>query len=242
MKVSTSKNLQKEKITKDTLNKFLKLYKNKPEIKENKKLFKIMQSIFFTQLESNVQLFTSIDLTKAFETIVEKKLSHYNDRLYIGNEDKRYIESYSDSIKRKDDYLSSINHLINSCEDCKTVKQYPDFLIEDIYREQKIYHIIDAKYKLQKNIFGSHDIRQILVYSMLFNKEFSNTISNQQYIKKVIIFAKESEIDMNNIDSLKLNIDELDIFIEYDNIIECKDNLFDSRVVFIAINIIDNSL
>lgn len=228
LKISTHKNIVKDKINLDSLSKYFKLYENNKELKKNRKLLKIIKSIFFTQLKSNVQFFVSIDLTKVFEKIVENKLLNYNEYLYIGKEEEKYIEKYSDN--SKDSFLNSINHLLDNGNE--SIKQYPDYLISQGTGKEKVYHVIDAKYKLRKNIFNSSDIRQILVYSILFNKEFSKNLKNQQSIKKVIVYAEKSNIDIEEIDNLRINFSCINL----DESSEVhKENIFNSDITFIAI-------
>jgi hypothetical protein len=234
LKISSKKNMIQDNITKDSIEKYLKIYKNKKELKQNKKLFQIIKSIFYTQLDTNIQFFASIDLTKVFEQIIEKRLTSYYENLYIGEEDNSKIISFG--TRKPDRYLNSINYLLSDPN--PKIYQYPDFLIKDIYDDTNIYHIIDAKYKLKKNIFNASDIRQLLTYSILFNKGFSNILSNQKYINKIIIYANKSDIDINNIDSLKLHIAPIDLFNSNNQYIMCNDSLFDSEVLFIPIKIL----
>jgi len=217
-----------ERVSKDNLSKYLQQYKNKKEIKDNRKIYEIITLIFYTQLNNDVQFFISMNLPKIFEQLVEKKLSNYNDNLFIGDESNKSIVT---SDKVKDESLNSINYLLKDAP--KKIKQYPDFLIRDNREENEIYHVIDAKYKLEKNILNEQDIRQLLTYAILFNKEFSQNLRNQKEIKKIIIYAAKSNIDLAKIDDLKLNINPLDIY-NYTNSYE--ENLFNSIIGFISIS------
>jgi hypothetical protein len=232
LKISSHKNIINENITKETIKKYFAKYKNTKEIKQNKQLYKVVKSIFYTQLENDIQFFTSIDLTKVFEKIVETKLSNYNDRLYIGDESlKQIISKNNQSIE----YLNSINHLL---QDTNKFKQYPDFLIKDILENKDIYHILDAKYKLLGNKkYDVNDIRQVLSYAILFNKDYSQILSNQKNIKKVIVFVEQSNIDLEDIE--KLNIDYTKIDIDSSKCDSYIDNLFDSEIKLIGINILE---
>ena len=233
LKISSYKNIMNENIKKENLKKYFAKYKNTKEIKQNKQLYKIVKSIFYTQLENDIQFFTSINLTKVFEKIVEIKLSNYNERLYIGDESSHRITSKNG---HNTTHLNNINYLLN---ETKSPKQYPDFLIKDPFYAPSIYHIIDAKYKLiDSKKYDFNDIRQVLVYSVLFNKKYSQKLENQKNIKKLIIFAKYSNIDLKDIDTI--NIDTKKI-----NILSCDsdcntfiENLFDSEFKYIGINTI----
>ncbi|MCT7529513.1 hypothetical protein N5T79_10170 [Aliarcobacter cryaerophilus] len=234
LKISTQKNIVRDKISLNSLDKYFNHYKNNKELKKNRKLYKTIKSIFYTQLKSNVQFFVSIDLTKVFEKLIENKLSLYYDKLYVGKESEKCIEKYSD--KSKDIYLNSINYLLNNADN--TIKQYPDFLIKDQIDTNTMYHIIDAKYKLKKNIFNGNDIRQVLVYSILFNKEYYTNLENQKDIKKIIIYTEKSNIDINFIDNITLNFDSINLCLDsYDFF---QENLFDSNFIFIPIHTLNS--
>ena len=233
LKISSHKNIINENITKETLKKYFAKYKNTKEIKQNKQLYKVVKSIFYTQLENDIQFFTSIDLTKVFEKIVETKLSNYNDRLYIGDESSHRITSKNGHNTTR---LNNINYLLN---EIKSPKQYPDFLIKDPFNCPSIYHILDAKYKLLENkTYDSNDIRQVLAYSILFNKEYSQQLENQKNIKKLIIFAKYSNVDLKDIETINIDSKKIDI-LSCDS--DCNifiENLFDSEFKYIGINTI----
>ena len=232
LKISSHKSMVDEKPTKETISKYLLQYKNKKEIKENRKIYETIKSIFYTQLNNDIQFFMSINLPQIFEKIVEKKLHDYRDNLFIGGESQKKI---IDINGKKIESLNKINYLLKSSP---KIKQYPDFLIRDKIEEQEIYHVIDAKYKLEKNIFNESDIRQILTYAILFNKSYSKNLENQKNIKKIILYPKVSEIDLNNIDGIELNFDSLDIFRQNANYLIVEDNLFDSEIVFVGVSII----
>ncbi|MGJ0310680.1 hypothetical protein [Aliarcobacter cryaerophilus] len=232
LKISTHKNFSKDELTKKNLDKYFKKYENNKELKSNYNLFKTIKSIFYTQLEAKAYFFISIDLTKVFEKIVEKKLSLYYDKLFIGKESEKYIEDYSN--RTEDMSLNTINYLLENPQN--KIKQYPDFLIKEQLDEDEIYHIIDAKYKLEKNIFNGNDIRQILVYSILFNKEYSLHLENQKNIKKIIIYAEKSNIDINFIENIGLNFDDMDLYSDSYN--SFKENLFESNFIFVPIKTI----
>lgn len=234
IKISTHKNVRKDELFKDTLKEYFKKYKNNEELKNNYKLFNIVKSIFYTQLESNAYLFISIDLTRVFERIIEEKLKENSSNLYIGKESEKFIMRFSDNVKEIT--LNCTNHLLNNCY--KEIKQYPDFLIKADIDNTTVYHVIDAKYKLKKNIFNANDVRQILIYSILFNKEYSNILPNQKNIKKIIIYADESEINISNYENLKLNFEPINLECS-----ECKyeENVFNSKILFIPIKTIQLS-
>lgn len=230
LKISSHKNLINDNIKKENLKKYFVKYKNTKELKQNKQLYKVVKSIFYTQLENEMQFFTSIDLTKVFEKIVEKKLSNYNDALYIGDESNNKIIS-----KNNHDFtfLNDINFLF---KDIKKPKQYPDFLIKGIIEKTDIYHIVDAKYKLiESKQYDVNDIRQVLIYAILFNKQ---NLENQKNIRKIIVFAKQSNIDLKYIDKIAIDTQEIDIFSYDSNCNKYIENLFDSEMVYIGINTI----
>jgi len=229
LKISSHQNMVDERVSKENLFKYLRQYKNKKEIKENRSIYEIITSIFYTQLNNNVQFFMSINLPKIFEQLVEKKLAHYGDSLFIGDESNRKIVNHQ---KIKDEALSGINFLLKFPS---KIRQYPDFLIKDNVEEQELYHVIDVKYKLEKNILNEQDIRQILTYALLFNKEYSAQLVNQKNIKKFIIYTKSSSVKLDNIERLSLNIRNIDIFNEDNRYLVYEDNLFDSKIRFISI-------
>lgn len=234
LKISTHKSIAQDALNKKSLKKYFKKYENNKELKNNPKLFKLIKSIFYTQLKANASFFISIDLTKVFEELIEKKLSIYKENLYVGKESERSIEKSSD--KTSCEFLNTKNYLLDKVDN--SIKQYPDFLIKDQIEDKTIYHIIDAKYKLRKNIFNSSDIRQVLVYSLLFNKEFSLNLSNQKYIKKVIIYAEKSTIELADISTLELDFENIDL--NESGYEVYRDNLFDSDFIFIPISILKN--
>jgi hypothetical protein len=231
LKIGDKKNIVLEKITKDSILHYISKYKNKKEIKDNIKIYKIIESIFFTQLDKDIQFFISIDLTKVFEKLVEKKLRNHIDKLYIGDESAGSIIYAKDQTKATK--LSSVNNLIKSSK--RNLKQYPDFLIESVYSENQIFHIIDAKYKLEDNIPNENDTRQILIYSLLFNKEFSMDLNNQKYIKKIIIYAKKTKFHLDYIQDIEFNLDCINIS---DTDFEAEDNIFASNLQFIGISLL----
>jgi hypothetical protein len=231
LKIGDKKNIVLEKITKDSILHYISKYKNKKEIQDNIKIYKIIESIFFTQLDKDIQFFISVDLTKVFEKLVEKRLKNYIDNLYIGDESAGSIIYAKD--KSKNDKLNSLNNLITLTK--KDLKQYPDFLIESLYKDNSIFHIIDAKYKLEDNIPNENDTRQILIYSLLFNKEFSMNLENQIHIKKLIIYTKKTTINLDLLENL--NFSKVDIDIENSDLI-ATDNIFNSNIQFIGINIL----
>lgn len=231
LKISSHKSMIDENVSKETLAKYLLQYKNKTEIKDNVRIYETITSMFYTQLNSDVQFFMSMDLPKIFEQLVEKKLRNYSSDLFIGDESSKSIVT---SAKVKDETLNSINFLLKSGA---KIKQYPDFLIKDNMDEQEIYHVIDAKYKLEKNILNEQDIRQVLTYAILFNKEYSAQLINQKNIKKFIIYAKSSNVDLGNIENICLNVNEINIYNNNDFLVY-EDNLFDSEIVFLGVNLL----
>jgi len=235
LKISSHKNLINDNIKREKLKKYFIIYKNKKELKQNKQLYKLMKSIFLTQLEKSIDTFISIDLTKVFEKIVENKLSIYYDRLYVGDESQKKIISTNN---QNTDHLNNINYLL---QEINQPRQYPDFLIKDKKTNKTIYHVLDAKYKLlDKKQYDANDIRQILTYAILFNKQFSQILSNQKMIKKIIVFAKQSSIDLKDIDILSLDDTKIDIVnSKCDSYI---DNLFDSKIKFIGVNTLTTTI
>jgi hypothetical protein len=231
LKIGDKKNILLENISKDSILEYISKYKNKKEIKDNIKIFNIIQSIFYTQLDKDIQFFLSIDLTKVFEKIVEKRLNSHMENLYIGNESASSIIYAKDNSKAEK--LNSVNNLISSSK--RNLKQYPDFLIESKYNEEEIFHIIDAKYKLEENIPNENDTRQILIYSLLFNKEFSVNLNNQKHIKKIIVYANKSTLNLNEINEINFDLESIDL---KHSDFEAIDNIFASNINFIGINVL----
>lgn len=218
-------------ITKENILSYFSKYRIKEEILSNIKIYRIIESIFFTQMRNNSIFFISIDLTKVFEKVVEKNLENYKENLYIGDE----VSGKIYHIKNKNIYseLNSINNLLYT--NINQLKQYPDFLIEDKYDNEVIFHIVDAKYKLENSIINENDIRQVLIYSILFNKRFLNDIGKQLFINKIIIYVLESKIDLNKINELNLNLNKIDLNIPK---LIINENLFYSKIKFIGIDLI----
>ena len=208
-----SKNIKKEKL--NNLKNFFDRYKNSKELQKNKQIFQILEELFFNELENGVVFFETIDLSKFFEKIVEKRLNSY-ENLFIGDESKGKIYSKNKTIKD------------NILMDNPKIKQYPDFMIF----ENGIYHIIDAKYKLKKSIFKSRDVFwQILIYSKLFNKN-----QDLQKVKKIIVYPNVLKIDISKEFKLKIQFEKIDIFFPT---YKTNEFAFDSEIEFIEINIFD---
>jgi len=235
LKISTSTHIKIEPITFKSLSKFFNRYKNSKEIQKNLLIYNILESIFHNQLKEGIFISKSIDMTKMFEQVVENSLSvKYEDNLFIGEEPKRI----TGKIDKDVEYLNSNNHLLESkSEDKKLDKehvgQFPDFLI----KESDVYHIIDAKYKLKDYLIKDRTMFwQVLIYSKLFNKD----ITNQNTIKKIIVFAEKSEIDLNKVDQIAINsegaIDIEQCDWEYD------EKAFDSKIGFIGMRTLNQDL
>ena len=219
-KISDRK-LDKEKITKKNLKSFFDKYKNKKELKQNKTIFEIMQKLFLNQLNDGVFFTQKIDLTKMFEAIIQKRLAHYGDNLYIGDESKHKI------LGQDNKNLNEINHLLKHKN---KIKQYPDFLIKD----GDIYHILDAKYKLYNSLFKSRDIFwQILIYAKLFNKD-----KNLIPVNKVIIYIDNFEIDISKNIALDLNLNRIEINSKEIEIIP--ETVFDTNIKLMKISILNH--
>ena len=138
----------------NNLKSFFDKYKNSKELKKNKQIFLILEELFFNELDNGVLFFEVVDLSKMFEKVIEKRLSHY-ENLFIGDENAKKI--YSSKTKQK---LNINNKLLEN-----KIPQYPDFMIF----EDDVFHIIDAKYKLKKSL-SREEYWQILIYAKLFNK------------------------------------------------------------------------
>lgn len=195
LKISTSTHIRKEKVTFKSLHKFFNYYANSSEIQKNKSIYNILESIFSNQLREGAFISKSIDMTKMFEKVVENTLkSTYNNNLFVGKEPDEIDGKDLESKK----YLNSVNHLLeDSVNDDPLVKQFPDFLI----KESNLYHIIDAKYKLQDYLLKDRTmIWQILIYSKLFNQ----SIIDYDKIKKIIVFVKKSSIDLDDLDNITI--------------------------------------
>ena len=233
LKISTSSHMKKEPISFKSLSKFFNRYKNSKEIQKNQLIYNILESIFYNQLKEGIFISKSIDMTKMFEQVVESTLSDkYEDNLFVGEEPKRITGKIEKNVK----HLNSINHLLESKTsdkklDKEHVGQFPDFLI----KESGIYHVVDAKYKLKNHLIKDRAMFwQVLIYSKLFNKN----ISDQNSIKKIIVFAEKSDINLDNIDKIAINrtraidIDKYDW--EYDEM------AFDSQIGFIGMKTLLN--
>lgn len=218
-KITTSNILKIEFIEISELERYFIRYKNSKEIQKNILIYNILKNIFFTQLNNGVFLFETIDLTKMFEAIVHIRLKHYTDKLYIGNEPHSIIGKDSENLN-KDNYLLKVDNK-------EKIKQYPDFMI----KEDDIYHIIDAKYKLYHSLFTSRDIFwQILIYAKLFNK----SLKTLDDVEKVIIYPNQINIDISKKFDLCMVSDNIDIFNNGEVIDE---NVFDSDIRLLNIDI-----
>jgi len=225
IKISTSAHIKKEEISFDSLQRFFNRYKNSKEIQKNQLIYKILESIFHNQLKEGVFISKSIDMTKMFEQVVENSLKDkYTDKLFVGEEPQRITGIDKDRVKS----LNKINHLLESKKegdtlDKKQVGQFPDFLI----RKSDIYHIVDAKYKLKNYLIKDRTMFwQVLIYAKLFNK-----MKDQNSIKKVIVFAEKSNIDLDGgklsiNSSQSIDIDKCDWY--YDEM------AFDTQIGFIG--------
>jgi len=239
LKISTHKDMVDDNIRKEQLSNYLKQNRNKIEIKKNRKIFTLIESIFYTQLSKDIQFFQSLDLPKIFEKIVEIKLIEHIENLYIGTESGQKQITFLHNGNR-DNHLNNINFLVK--ENNQRIKsQYPDFLIQDTIGTDIIYHIVDAKYKLKKHAVNEADIRQVLIYAMLFNKEYSQVLENQKNIKKFIIYAHSSEIYLDNIENLQLNIEPINVFTTDPDITQ-EDNVMDSYIYYIGIQTLQHQL
>lgn len=195
LKISTSSHIKKEQITFSSLQKFFNRYKNSKEIQKNKFIYNILESIFHNQLKEGVFISKSIDMTKMFEKIVENSLRNiYSDNLFIGEEPKEITGVEPDKT-----HLNKINHLLeDGISGNSLVCQFPDFLVKD----SEIYHVIDAKYKLKDYLIKDRTMFwQVLIYSKLFNQ----SITDYNTIKKVIVFAEKSSINLDEIDNIAIN-------------------------------------
>lgn len=229
LKISTSSHIKKESIIFATLQKFFNRYKNSKEMQKNTTIYNILESIFYNQLREGVFISRSIDMTKMFEKVVENILKDaYGDSVFVGKEPDEM-----DGIEPYRSELNKINHLLVDQDDNKPlVGQFPDFLVRD---DSGIYHIVDAKYKLQESLIKDRTMFwQVLIYSKLFNKD----VNDNNKIKKVIVFAETSSIDLDNIDNIVINnAESIDIFTcDY----QYNETIFDSHIGFIGIKSLTN--
>jgi len=212
-------------LTQDNLTTFFNEYKNKKEIKQNRKIFILMKELFLNQLKEGVFFYEKIDLTKMFEKFVERGLKNfYKENLYIGNEEKGKI------IGKNSEYLNMINYLLER-KNKKKLKQYPDFLI----KENDIYHIIDAKYRLLNSLLKDRTIFwQIIIYSKLFNKN-----KDLSKVKKIIIYPKKLEIDLKKVDLNLINIklNQPSICIENNIKLSFNELVFNTTINFIEVEL-----
>ena len=197
LKISTSRHIKKEVITFKTLQKFFNRYKSSKEVQKNKLIYNILELIFSNQLKEGAFISKSIDMTKMFEKVVENSLQNtYHDNLFIGKEPDRI-----DGLEPFKSHLNKINYLLQN-DKTLLVGQFPDFLIRD---DSDIYHIVDAKYKLKDYLLKDRTMFwQVLVYSKLFNQ----SIEDHNSIKKIIIFAKHSNINLDHADKIAINSTE----------------------------------
>ena len=197
LKNSTSRHIKKEVITFKTLQKFFNRYKSSKEVQKNKLIYNILELIFSNQLKEGAFISKSIDMTKMFEKVVENSLQNtYHDNLFIGKEPDRI-----DGLEPFKSHLNKINYLLQN-DKTLLVGQFPDFLIRD---DSDIYHIVDAKYKLKDYLLKDRTMFwQVLVYSKLFNQ----SIEDHNSIKKIIIFAKHSNINLDHADKIAINSTE----------------------------------
>lgn len=227
LKISTSNHIKQETITFKNLQQFFNRYKNSKEIQRNKSIYSILESIFSNQLHEGAFISQSIDMTKMFEKVVENSLKNtYTDNLFIGKEPDEI-----DGTEPYKSHLNEINHLLEKpIEHKHLVNQFPDFLVRN---DSGIYHILDAKYKLEKDLYKDRTMFwQVLVYSKLFNQG----VGDYNDIKKIIVFALHSEIDLEHIDNIAINSNQA-IQIEncewYDS-----EMLFGSKIGFIGVKIL----
>lgn len=227
LKISSTKKLQSEYITNKTLYTFLKRNKNNSEIKNNRKIYNLTKSMFFTELQNDVQLYISIDLTQIFEKILERKLIHYGEKLFIGDEkDTKKILRINGT---PDIDLNNINFLLEK-DNNQVIKQFPDFMI----KENNIYNIVDAKYKFKENVLKRpDDIRQVLIYSLLFNKDYFELNHHLNNIKKIIIYVDKSNLNIQNIDDITINNDAISLYENQANNTIYNEKLFNSEVILI---------
>jgi len=217
-KISSSRHLKRDKITLDNLQNYFIKYKNLKEIQKNLIIYEIAKNIFNNQLKEGVFFLKKIDLTKMFEAIIYKKLSGYGDNLYVGDENKKSI------FNKENKKLDIKNNLLEDKNN--PIYQYPDYLI----KENNIFHIIDAKYKLKDNIFKNRDIFwQILIYSRLFNKNI-----DLQKVKKIIIYAKKSKINIDKIENIDINSEKIDIN-KKEKFEIYNENVFDSKIYLLEV-------
>lgn len=223
LKISTSSHIKQEVITFKNLQKFFNRYKNSKEIQRNKSIYSILESIFSNQLHEGAFISKSIDMTKMFEKVVENSLKNtYTDNLFIGKEPDEI-----DGIEPHKSHLNEINHLLEKPTEHKhLVNQFPDFLVRN---NSGLYHILDAKYKLEKDLYKDRTMFwQVLVYSKLFNQG----VNDHNDIKKIIVFAEHSEINLDHIDNIAINNTET---IQIENCDWYDDEmLFGSKIGFIG--------
>jgi len=231
-KISTSKHLKLEPITMKNLKTFFIRYKNSPEIQKNRLIYDILENIFSNQLKEGVFLSKSIDMTKMFEVLVERRLrDNYENYLFTGDESAGIIRGKEPYATK----LNEINYLLkDSINPTKQfIKQFPDYLI----RSGMKYHIVDAKYKLKDRLFKSRDnFWQILIYAQLFNKIFIQRTRRMDCIQKVIVYADRSTIQFDEecIDNLKLDRTSIDV-ISDGKVYE--ENVFDSTIKLLEIKV-----
>ena len=232
-KISTTHHLKYEQVGTKELGDFFVRFQNSPEIRKNRLIFEILQNIFANQLQDGVFLSKSIDMTKMFETVVAKRLAgKYGNALFRGEESEGKIKGEESYAKQ----LNEINFLLND-GDKELIRQYPDYLV----RENGLYHILDAKYKLYDSLMKSRDaFWQILVYTRLFNKRYTSDLENMKKVHKIILYAEKSNIDLAIFDINNLTI-ENEQNIDITNPTKAfNENVFNSQIEIIGIRIFES--
>jgi hypothetical protein len=229
-KISTTHHLRYEQIKPRDLQRFFMRFKNSPEIQKNRLIYDILEYIFSNQLRDGAFLSKAIDMTKMFETVVEKRLrTSYGDRLFVGDESRQKIRGK----EPQSSYLNEINYLLKE-DDKPLIRQYPDYLIED--EDYGIYHVLDAKYKLLSTLKRDRQaFWQILIYARLFNKKETQDLSKMQRIKKMIFYADVYEIDLEKFEPNLLRIDTESI--NFNDSEKYRENVFDSTIKLVGISI-----
>jgi len=126
--------------------------------------------------------------TKTFQRvdITQDKEFHFSD---INSEDLLY-----------DLYLLAASH---EGQSDREFRQFPDFLIEIEDEAYKGYQILDAKYKSH---VLANDIRQIIVYNLLFNKGNEEKRDSCLVYPQELVFDVSEEISCIELDTSSLNL------------------------------------
>jgi len=182
-----SKNIKKEKL--NNLKNFFDRYKNSKELQKNKQIFQILEELFFNELENGVVFFESIDLSKFFEKIVEKRLNSYENLFKI--------KQYPDFMI----FENGIYHII----DAKYKLKKSIFKSRDVFWQILIYSkLFNKNQDLQK-------VKKIIVYPNVLKIDISKEFKLKIQFEKIDIFFPTYKTNEFAFDS-EIEFIEINIF------------------------------